>query len=229
MTEDSPGRLIGTGRSADVYDIGDGRVLRRYRDGRPAAAVSREADVMMYAREHGVPVPQVFGVSESDIVMTRATGPTMLDVLARRPWTVRAQARLLARSHTLVHDVAAPDGLDAPFGDGAALLHMDLHPDNVILTAQGPLIIDWEGAAQGPAASDVAMTWTIIAFSQVSAPPATAAAIRAVQGLLTRCFLRAAGPVDPSLLKAAVGRRLTDPHLLPAEVARIRAVSADLE
>ena len=41
-----PGRLIGTGRSADVYDAGNGRVLRRYRDGRPAAWVAREAEVM---------------------------------------------------------------------------------------------------------------------------------------------------------------------------------------
>ena len=26
-----PGPLVGTGRAADVYDIGNGRVLRRYR------------------------------------------------------------------------------------------------------------------------------------------------------------------------------------------------------
>jgi len=31
MTDDIPGRLLGTGRNADVYDIGDGKALRRYR------------------------------------------------------------------------------------------------------------------------------------------------------------------------------------------------------
>jgi hypothetical protein len=45
-----PGTLIGAGRNADVYDIGDGRVLRRYRDGREARRVTLEAQVMMHAR-----------------------------------------------------------------------------------------------------------------------------------------------------------------------------------
>ena len=114
-----PGRLIGTGRSADVYDAGNGRVLRRYRDGRPAAWVAREAEVMEHARAHGVPVPEVFDVSGADIVMALAAGPTMVDVLIRRPWTVGAQARLLARLHDQVHAVPALDWLSAPFGDGA--------------------------------------------------------------------------------------------------------------
>ncbi len=34
MAVELPGTLVGAGRNADVYDIGDGRVLRRYRDGR---------------------------------------------------------------------------------------------------------------------------------------------------------------------------------------------------
>ena len=91
-----PERLIGTGRSADVYDAGNGRVLRRYRDGRPAAWVAREAEVMGHARAHGVPVPEVFEVSGTDIVMERASGPTMLDVLTHRPWLLWSHARVLA-------------------------------------------------------------------------------------------------------------------------------------
>ena len=81
METELPGTLLGAGRNADVYDVGGGRVLRRYRDGRDPAAVDREAQVMAYARAHGVPVPEVFEVTGSDIVMERATGPTMLDVL----------------------------------------------------------------------------------------------------------------------------------------------------
>jgi aminoglycoside phosphotransferase (APT) family kinase protein len=222
MTDDIPGRLIGTGRNACVYDIGDGKVLRRYRDSRPPAAVAREAEVMRHARAHGIPVPEVFTVAGTDIVMQCATGPTMLDVLARRPWTIRAQARLLARLHTLVHAVPAMAGLRTPFGDGPALLHMDLHPQNVILTAGGPLIIDWEGAARGPGAADIAMTWVIVAFSQVDGSRLQVALVRVVQRLFTRGFLRAAGPVPPPLLEAAAAYRLRDHNLLPAEAARIR-------
>ena len=217
----APGRLIGAGRSADVYDAGNGRVLRRYRDGRPAVWVAREAEVMRHARAHGAPVPEVFDVSGADIVMARAAGPTMVDVLIWRPWTVGAQARLLARLHEQVHAVPALDWLPAPFGDGAVLLHRDLHPMNVILTADGPQIIDWEGAASGPAVADVAMTWVIVAFSQVSVPRLEAAATRTLQAMFTRAFLRAAGPLDQHWRQAIVRHRLGDPHLLPAERARL--------
>ena len=43
----------------------------------------------------------------------------MLDSLARRPWTVRAQAALLGRLHRQVHAVPALGWLRAPFGDEA--------------------------------------------------------------------------------------------------------------
>jgi hypothetical protein len=113
VANSAPGPLIGRGRNADVFGIGGGRVLRRYRDGRAPLAVAREAEVMTHARAHGVPVPEVFDVSGYDIVMEHAVGPTMLDVLGKRPWTFRAQARLLARVHGTVHAVPALDWLPA--------------------------------------------------------------------------------------------------------------------
>jgi aminoglycoside phosphotransferase (APT) family kinase protein len=225
MGTELPGTLVGAGRNADVYDIGGGRVLRRYRDGRDAAAVDREARVMVHARAHGVPVPEVFEVDGSDIVMERATGPTMLDVLGRRPWTLRRQARLLARLHETVHRAPALPGLRAPCGDedpdGQVLLHRDLHPMNVILTSAGPVIIDWEGAARGPAMYDVAWTWVIIASSEVPDTGLAAAAVRGLQAQLTRSFVRAAGPIDPVWRAQAVRDRLLDRNVLPAERARL--------
>ena len=221
MSEAGTGRLIAGGRSADVYAAGDGRVLRRYRDGRAAEWVVREAEVMVHARAHGVPVPEVFDVAGSDIVMERVDGPTMLDLLGRRPLTYRKQARLLAELHAVVHAAPALDWLPAPFGEGGpqVLLHRDLHPQNVILTADGPRIIDWEGAARGPAAADVAMTWVLVGFSDVAG--SMSAAVRAVQSLFTRSFLAAAGPVDQEVLAAAVRLRLADPHVLPSERVRL--------
>ena len=63
MTAAGPGTLIGSGRNADVYDLGRGRVLRRYRDQRDPARVTAEAEVMRHARAAGVPVPEVFDVT----------------------------------------------------------------------------------------------------------------------------------------------------------------------
>ena len=218
------GKLVGAGRNADVYEAGAGRVLRRYRDGRSAAWVAREAEVMVHARAHGAPVPEVLEVAGSDIVMERADGPTMLDTLGRRPWTLRAHATLLARLHAVVHAVPALDWLPAPFGDvdGAqVLLHRDLHPQNVILTADGPRIIDWEGAARGPAAADVAMTWVIVRFSNIPETGLKAAIMRAMQASFTSSFLRAAGSLDQRWRSVAIRHRLTDSNLLPPERARL--------
>jgi aminoglycoside phosphotransferase (APT) family kinase protein len=232
MTAAVPGTLIGAGRNADVYDLGDGRVLRRYRDGRDAERVGAEALIMTRARASGVPVPEVFDVSGADIVMERAAGPTMLDTLARRPWTVPAQATLLARLHELVHavplsglpELATLPGWTGP-ADGDALLHRDLHPQNVIHTERGPIIIDWEGAARGPAIADVGLTWVIIAFSEVPLPPVRAAVARALQSAFARSFVRAAGPLDETWRTTAIRMRLTDPNLLPSEAARLRKLA----
>jgi aminoglycoside phosphotransferase (APT) family kinase protein len=227
VTQQLPGTLVGSGRNADVYDIGEGRVLRRYRDRRPPAWVTREAEVMAHARAHGVPVPEVFDVTGSDIVMEHAVGPTMLDVVGSRPWTFRAHTRLLARLHAAVHRVPPLDWQPAPFADDApdtaqeVLLHRDLHPQNVILAADGPRIIDWEGAARGPALADVATTWVIIVFSEVPGPRLQAAIVRPLQARIGRAFLRAAGPVDRNWLDLAVRHRIVDGNLLPSERTRL--------
>jgi tRNA A-37 threonylcarbamoyl transferase component Bud32 len=201
-------------------------VLRRYRDGREQRWVDNEAQVMSHARSFGVPVPEVFDVSGPDIVMERVTGPTMLDFVASRPWTVRAQARLLARLHGLVHQVpVATLSLRTLYGepdDSDVLLHRDLHPLNVILTADGPRIIDWEGAARGPAVADTAMTWVIVKFSEVPGSRFKVIAATGVQGAFTRAFVHAAGPIDESWRLIAVRHRLADPNLLPSEAARIK-------
>ena len=113
----APGRLLGSGRYTDVYDIGHGRVLRRYRDA--AAVPSREAEVMMHARAHGVPVPEVFDASGTDIVMEHVPGPTMVQVLTRRPWTLG----LMPGSCRLSRPGSRRPGLGwlrAPFGAGRA-------------------------------------------------------------------------------------------------------------
>jgi hypothetical protein len=157
--------------------------------------------------------------------MERADGPTMLEVLGRRPWTLRRQARVLARLHHLVHQVPALPGLRTPCGDedrdSHVLLHRDLHPMNVILTATGPVIIDWEGAAAGPASYDVALTWAIVDFSQVPGSGFEAAVTRAFQSLFSRSFVRAAGPIDQTWRATAVRHRIADPNTLPEERARM--------
>lgn len=51
--------------------------------------------------------------------------------------------------------------------DGSSLCHFDFHPDNVILTEQGPMIIDWMTACKGDPYADSARTKILIIHSFV--------------------------------------------------------------
>lgn len=42
--------------------------------------------------------------------------------------------------------------------EGSSLLHMDYHPENIIVTPEGPVVIDWMTALRGDPAADVAYT-----------------------------------------------------------------------
>ena len=65
---------------------------------------------MAYARGAGLPVPEVFDVDGPDLVMERVAGPTMTAALARRPWTLAAQAgRLAGRVRGAGRDGAGAD------------------------------------------------------------------------------------------------------------------------
>jgi Ser/Thr protein kinase RdoA (MazF antagonist) len=172
-----------------------------------------------------VPVPEVFDASGSDIVMELARGPTMLDLLARRPLAFMRQARLLASLHVLVHQVPALDWLRAPFGTGSVLLHTDVHPGNVIITAEGPKLIDWQGAARGPAEADLAMTWVLVATGQAPAHVRRTTFGQPGQQLLARRYLAAAGPLDRQWLSAAITHRLADPTRTGTEAARLHRLA----
>ena len=218
----APGPLIGSGRAADVYALGDGKVLRRYRFEFSCAA---EADLMRYLREAGYPVPEVFAADGTDLVMQRLHGRDMLADMASRPWRVARHARTLARLHDQLHQIAAPAGLPS-FGPGGRVLHLDLHPANVMLTADGPFVIDWSNTHAGLGGADVAMAYVIMASSDVDGLPSWLAPLA---GGLRRVFLQrflAAVRDDwrPQLARVAA-YRLKDPNVRPAEAARVRRLA----
>ena len=111
---------------------------------------------MEHARRAGFPVPAVHEVRPDALVLERIDGPTMMEDLRRRPWRLNAHARLLAELHRRLHAI--------PFED-AALLHLDLHPLNVLVSPTGPVVIDWTNARAGAPALDVALTWVIAVTS----------------------------------------------------------------
>jgi aminoglycoside phosphotransferase (APT) family kinase protein len=146
-------RVLAEGRASEILELGEDRVLRRFKaGGRPA----REAEIMEHARAGGYPVPRVLEVHDDALVLERIDGPTMLAALRRRPWQMARQARTLAELHHRLHEI--------PF-EGERLIHLDFHPDNVLLSQRGPVVIDWTNSRAGDPALDVALTWVICATS----------------------------------------------------------------
>ncbi len=220
---DPPGPVIGTGRSADVYDIGAGRVLRRYR---VALDVQAEAEMMRHLARAGFPVPEVYDADGPDLIMQRLGGRDMLADLGSRPWRIPQHARTLADLHNRLHAITAPPGWPEALGPGHAVLHLDLHPGNVMLTSRGPVVIDWTNARAGAAGADVAMAYLIMATSDTDLiPVALRPAIRLLRAVLFRVFLASVHD-DPMPHLARVARaRLTDRNTRPAEAQRLRKVA----
>jgi Ser/Thr protein kinase RdoA (MazF antagonist) len=181
--------LIASGRDADVFDLGDGRVLRRHKDGRPA---TKQAELLRYAAAHGYPVPVLHDASGPDLVLERLDGPEMQQVL--RPWNVVRNARILADLHRRLHELPPMPGLESAFGEPQALLHLDLHPRNVLMTSRGPVVIDWANAANGPGQADVALMYVIGKTSRIDGPFLMAAVLGVLRDRFLDAFL--AGAAD---------------------------------
>jgi aminoglycoside phosphotransferase (APT) family kinase protein len=196
-------RVLAEGRASEILELGDGRVLRRFKaGGRPA----REAEVMEHARAHGYPVPGVVHVLDDALVLERVDGRTMLADLRRRPWAIASHARTLAELHAQLHEI--------PF-EGERLIHLDFHPDNVLLSSRGPVVIDWANSRAGEPALDVAMTWVICATSG-----------GAMGRLFTRFFLRHVDLRAARTELAAAGElRIADPNVTDDERERVRRLT----
>jgi len=186
---------------------------------------------MEFVRAHGYPVPEVFDVSDdgSALVMERVGGPTMVDRGAARPWRIRSLGRELAALHQSLHDLPTPDWLaQAPLGSGDRLLHMDLHPLNVLMGADGPMVIDWTNAAIGDPLVDVALTWALIASGDLPTGGVRSAVLGVGRGLLLDAFLKPfEGPGLTAMLVDAVEWKTTDQNLTAPEVGRMRSLLDD--
>jgi aminoglycoside phosphotransferase (APT) family kinase protein len=220
------GPKLAEGRDSEIYEHGPGRVLRLARHRRPMVA---EAEIMQYVRAKGYPCPQVHEAGDGFIVMDRLEGATMLDAAGRPPFPIRRFGRVLADLHERLHRIPAPSGLQHAPMPGDRLLHRDLHPLNVMITPEGPVVIDWSNASAGDPSFDVADAWALLACA---APP-TKGIDRVVVPLGRRVLLHAfLSGVDRQAARAAVPAavqyRLTDRNLGDAERARMQAFAQRL-
>jgi tRNA A-37 threonylcarbamoyl transferase component Bud32 len=215
----SPGPLLASGRDADIFEFGPNCVLKRSREGHD---LSTEARAMEFARGHGVRVPEVVEVRANglEVVMERINGIDMVAALTRKPWSAKKQGGLLSDLHHQIHELTAPSWLkDAPVSSGDRLLHLDLHPLNVMLTRSGPYVIDWANAAKGDPNFDVALAWILLSAGEARINKVIEPFARLIRSSLTNSFLEES---DSDALKAlgpqVVAWKARDPHMAEGEL-----------
>jgi hypothetical protein len=176
------------------------------------------------------------------ITYQRVEGITMLQALQDAPWKVLPLTRQLATLHVDMHqrsasnlpnahDVIARKIRNAPPLDQNTktaildhlgklprdnkLLHGDFHPDNILLTDDGPVIIDWIDATMGHPLADVARTSLV---ARVAIPPPRTlveAMISLLSGLFHRIYLGHYFKFSPQKEKDLL------PWLLPVTAGRL--------
>jgi aminoglycoside phosphotransferase (APT) family kinase protein len=207
------GQLLGSGRTADVYALDGSWVLRRYRD---RSDTTEELAVMSYVAAFGFPVPRIGppaeGARPTDLVLQRLTGPNLAKALLAGRLGVAEAGALLARLLRELHGI--PPRVSVNPED--RVLHLDLHPENVILTQSGAVVIDWSTAAEGPPGLDRAMSALIL--GRLALDPAFPARAE-VRTLLPALLMELSddGGVSAADLALARTRQRADPSLTAHE------------
>lgn len=193
------GKLIGQGRTSEVFDWGQDKILKLYRAGLSKVLAENEYEISINVYKQLNLTPKVYELIEIDnrkgIIYEKISGITMMKVIATKPWKVKKEAQRLAKLHKsiqqkvdfqlcnyksrlkenisytelLSEDIKTRlyDYIDE-LEDGNVLCHGDFHPDNILITKNGEIIIDWMTATQGNPLTDIARTSIMFKYGVVS-------------------------------------------------------------
>lgn len=104
------GKVIGKGRTAEVMEYGDGRILKLYLDEIPEHHVDWEYQISTYVYEQGVHTPQPYELVAEEgrkgIVFQQIHGPSLLKLMGTRPWLISSYARQMAALQYSLHQLA---------------------------------------------------------------------------------------------------------------------------
>ena len=134
--------------------------------------------------------------SRRGLIYSRLDGISMLQDMNTRPWMIWKHARSLAEMHAAIH-LKSVEGLPsykdrlrndfdeatqlsddlrkkaftllAQLPDRQNVCHGDFHPGNVLITRDGPVVIDWMTACSGSPWADAARTSLLLSIGAKSA------------------------------------------------------------
>lgn len=141
------------------------------------------------------------------VVFHRIDGLSLARVMQLAPLRIAQYGRMMGSLHARLHTLSAPQlpsqserlrhnvqssallpeelkpgvlALLEGLPDGETLCHADFHPENILLTPEGPQIIDWESSLRGHPGGDVASTCLVLQVALLS--------VRGLNGWLVRQF-----------------------------------------
>ncbi|WP_238650979.1 phosphotransferase family protein [Paenibacillus piscarius] len=103
------GNMLGEGKTAEVREYGEGKILKLYRDWVPAQQVDYEYRLSKLIYEQGVATPQPYERIQVEdrqgIVYRQIMGPTLLKLMGRKPWRIFSCFRQMAELHYSLHQL----------------------------------------------------------------------------------------------------------------------------
>jgi Ser/Thr protein kinase RdoA (MazF antagonist) len=241
------GKLVGEGKVAEVFEYGEGRVLKLYRAGQLESDARRELAILDAVEAAGIAAPRAFDLVQVEgrwgVVMGKVEGRPFAEPMLADPEGARPYFAAMVRLHLGIHaasgqalgplkvrlarKIAATD-LGDPAKDrlrdrltrlpgGDRVLHGDFHPYNILGSLEDAVVVDWLDATQGPPAADVCRSWLLL--QSVS---------RDIADAYLAAYL-AASPLDRTTvfawLPVLAAARLTEnvPDEIPALMAMVEA------
>ncbi len=178
--------LIGKGNTAEVFDMGDGKILKLFIAGYPKEPVEREFNNAKVMESFGLPVPACYALTEKDgrfgIVYEKVPGSDLFNYISRTGEVQKGleiltgfQKQILEKecsdlmSYKDFIKLVIGDRDPAAFGkidrlpDGNNVCHGDFHPLNVLVDDAGNAkVIDFMNVCRGPKLYDIARSYFLM-------------------------------------------------------------------
>src|SRR6185436_559140 len=109
----TPGKYLGAGSSAEIFELEEDKVIKLFHDGFPAVHMDYEFAAGKAVNKAGIPSPKYIYEAcikeRYGIVCNKITGSDLLKELTKHPWKVFKVGKDFARVHASFHKYKIPD------------------------------------------------------------------------------------------------------------------------
>lgn len=185
-----PSRPVQRGRSAEIFDFEDGKVIKLYFEGFPVGDVELEYSNTMEAFKCGCTPMECFGKvrcgNRYGIILKKIDGIPLTKMPEKNPLILFKAGKIIAADHAMVHACHSdnlPDlrekaaaclsaeqfgflseGEKKKLNDyimglpaGNSFIHLDFHTENILMSGDKTVVIDWMTASKGVPEAEIAM------------------------------------------------------------------------